>query len=283
MQRTTFSFDKAFQDSNHASPHGQDIWGKTMTLPNDHERGMGYLCPSGGAWSTVTDLAQFMLTELQDGMMPNGQRLIESNNIAYRRKPQISVEDKVDYGICWFINQENGMTRIQHAGRTMGFSSFFSFFPEQKSGLIMLSNCVNDVMLHEAIHAKLLEIWFAGDFAAEQRVETYLEEKQRQINAFQKEAQDPAFLARFIGTYQNAEIADFCIQKIKDDIVLRTECFSTPLQQKTNKQGQKVLAGTLPPWTWIDLELIPTQEDGSSFILSLRDERYEFNRINENG
>lgn len=279
MKRTTFSFEKVLLDENHASPHGQDILGNTLIIPEDNELGMRYLAPSGGAWSTVSDLAQFMLTELNDGMMPNGEQLIEPINISYRRKPQISVENKVDYGICWFIQDSEGLKRIHHAGRTMGFSAFFSFFPEIKSGIIMLSNCVTDVVLHEAIHTKLLEIWFGKDFGAENKIEDYLEAQQKQISACKNETQDSAFLSRFIGTYQNDEIADFSICKIDEDIVLQTECFSTPLLQKTNEQGQKVLVGTLPPWTWINLELVPTQKDGSAFTLSLRDEYYEFNRV----
>ncbi len=279
MKRTTFDHDAVLHDPNHATPHGQDLVGNYVSLTPDDERCMGYLAPSGGAWSTVDDLAHFLMTELNNGVTVDGKRLLSEENVQYRRKPQINVSEGLDYGLCWFIENYKGNLRIHHAGRTMGFSSLLSFFPEQNCGIVILSNCVNDAFLLDAIHEKIAELWFETNENANIFLRSNLEQQQQQIEKFKKEERDPHFLCSFVGTYKNKEVADFRIEKFKDDFILHADGFQTRLTCILNAAGKKVLIGLDPPWTWIGLELIPINENSASFVLSLRDEEYIFTKI----
>jgi CubicO group peptidase (beta-lactamase class C family) len=59
MTETTFDFDQVMR-GNHATPHAEDIDGKTTTAVAEVNRAMIPVRPAGGAWSSVKNLTRYV-------------------------------------------------------------------------------------------------------------------------------------------------------------------------------------------------------------------------------
>jgi CubicO group peptidase (beta-lactamase class C family) len=88
MTRTTFSFQEAMS-SNFASPHGDDVDGKTIPARMDNNHAVVPLRPSGGMWTSARDLSKYLQMELALGALPDGARLVSRENLLERRRPQV--------------------------------------------------------------------------------------------------------------------------------------------------------------------------------------------------
>src|SRR5262249_33407725 len=87
MTHTTFDFAAAMS-GNFASPHGDDVDGKTTLARMDNNYSIVPLRPAGGMWTSVRDLSQYLLMEFKLGALPDGKRLVSQDNLMERRRPQ---------------------------------------------------------------------------------------------------------------------------------------------------------------------------------------------------
>lgn len=112
--------------------------GQTLVLDMDQ-------LPAAGAVSThLDDLELWLKFQLNNGVLPNGDRLISESNHANLLQPKIHHPDQtmpISYGLGWFIEQPKGASPLYyHDGSTLGYTSMISFFPEKKLGVVVLSN-----------------------------------------------------------------------------------------------------------------------------------------------
>ena len=160
MENTTLSFEQVRERDNYAQPHGltfgfqqiaesEESGGEDVPAfdyrPFDLEleRILEPVAPAGSHWSTVEDMARYMLMQMNDGMLPNGEQLVSADNLAVTREGQVAVSAQTDYGLGWFIDEYEGVRLIQHGGNTQGFSSNFGFLPDKNLGVVVLTNGQN--------------------------------------------------------------------------------------------------------------------------------------------
>ena len=87
---------------------------------------------AGAIRSNIQDQMKF----LNANMHPDTTALKDSVQLAQKR--QASGTDKLDFGLGWAINHEDGI--IWHNGGTNGFNSIMAFHPQKKVGIILLLN-----------------------------------------------------------------------------------------------------------------------------------------------
>ena len=75
MTRTTFDFANAMS-GNFASPHGDDVDGKTTLARMDNNYSVVPVRPAGGMWTSARDLSKYLQMELALGVLPDGTRLV---------------------------------------------------------------------------------------------------------------------------------------------------------------------------------------------------------------
>lgn len=132
---------------NVAAPHASD-GGKLQRISR--------YCPDvialGGAiHSNVLDMAQWLKAHL-DGGVSDGRQIIskvrlqemhtapqqaEKRDPADPRDPRVSMEN---YGLGWFFNDHGGRQVVEHSGNSNGFVSWIAMIPEERLGLVVLSN-----------------------------------------------------------------------------------------------------------------------------------------------
>lgn len=160
MTRTTFSFERVLADGNFAAPHGATAGGEYVPLPIEAERLLEPYAPAGGSWSTVNDLARYLVTQLNDGVSPDAKRVVSSANLLVTRAPNVEVMPGAHYGLGWGIADYHGLEFVTHAGGTNGFSSDLTFLPEAGVGVIVLTNAQNANALTSAARSGALDLLF---------------------------------------------------------------------------------------------------------------------------
>ncbi|KAA1161646.1 serine hydrolase [Pseudoalteromonas fuliginea] len=137
-------------------PKGNKNWA-TGHIPMDgtlHPFFVNYLEDFRGAGaiaSSVSDMSQWLRTQLAGGKMPSGEQLFSEKQQAQMWHPHItSMASKSafesyhqqfrGYGLGWSIEDYHGFKKLGHGGGILGMVSQVTLLPEKKLGIVILSN-----------------------------------------------------------------------------------------------------------------------------------------------
>jgi CubicO group peptidase (beta-lactamase class C family) len=222
MPRTTFSFEEAVADPDHASPHPRGLDGQLAPDSIEVEAILAPVAPAGTAWSSVDDMARFVITQLQDGVAPDGERVVSAGNLEETRQPQVPVSAGTSYGLGWFVDSYKGQPVIHHGGNTLGFTSDLAFLPEAGIGIVTLTNARIANLFTEAVRVRLLELAFAQEHESEEAIQFSVQQMQEQFAQLAEgmgPAPDPETVARFIGTYTNPALGEITLAMDGDRLI----------------------------------------------------------------
>jgi CubicO group peptidase (beta-lactamase class C family) len=124
---------------------------------------------AGALFSTLADLIQWLKVHVNDGRAGDFQ-LVSPDNLKQMHLPQTVIPggginealmgNTINtYGMGWFIEPYRGVTLIQHGGNVEGHSLVIGFVPQEKVGIVALTNIaelpLRDVLLYESIDRAL--------------------------------------------------------------------------------------------------------------------------------
>jgi CubicO group peptidase (beta-lactamase class C family) len=161
MTRTTFDF-RAAMSANFASPHGDDVDGKTLPARMDNNYSVVPLRPAGGMWTSARDLSKYVQMELALGSLPDRTRLISRESLLERRKAQIHMGEDTAYGMGLIIDTRYGIPVVHHGGSMFGYKSDMIFLPDHGVGAVVLANADTGGFLTGLLRRRLLEVLFDG-------------------------------------------------------------------------------------------------------------------------
>ncbi|MBA4053716.1 MAG: hypothetical protein C0490_03300, partial [Marivirga sp.] len=98
--------------------------------PKNEHIGRGYKVPNGGIYSTPNDLAKFTMACM------GYQSLLKPENIEYMQ----TVKAADNYGLGFFINQNDQANIVEHSGSVAGYSAHLAFEKTSKYGVILMRN-----------------------------------------------------------------------------------------------------------------------------------------------
>jgi CubicO group peptidase (beta-lactamase class C family) len=119
----------------------------------DHMRAIGHagspipppvdflIIPSGGVWSTTTDMARYLQFHINEGAI-NGQRLLQQDLAETMYTPPNMAAQYAKYGLGITVDRRNGAPHFQHGGGGFGFNSSMVWYPDLKLGSVVLTNSV---------------------------------------------------------------------------------------------------------------------------------------------
>jgi CubicO group peptidase (beta-lactamase class C family) len=132
-------------------------------------RNIDNIAPAGSINSNVEDMAQWLRLQLSDGVYQN-QRLLSAAAINEIRTPQtiIRLEGQqknlypeahfLAYGLGWFLSDYRGRKLIEHGGAIDGMRAEVATIPEEKVGLVILTN-LNGTILPHALMYKIFDFY----------------------------------------------------------------------------------------------------------------------------
>ncbi|MBB1348893.1 MULTISPECIES: serine hydrolase [unclassified Pseudoalteromonas] len=106
---------------------------------------------AGAIASSVSDMSQWLRTQLAGGKMPSGEQLFSEKQQAQMWHPHItSMASKSafesyhqqfrGYGLGWSIEDYHGFKKLGHGGGILGMVSQVTLLPEKNLGIVILSN-----------------------------------------------------------------------------------------------------------------------------------------------
>lgn len=279
MPSTTFDFAKV-QQADHAMPHGANIQCNYIALNPSYERFLVSVRPAAGAWSTIHDIARYMITELNNGVNPEGNRVISEKNLLIRREPQINVTAQASYGLALLTEYHQGINLIGHDGNTTGFTSLMFFMPKQQLGLVVFANAQLVNHFTEIIKKRFLELAFDIQEQAQESVNFALQEKNDFIKKYLEQINltpDAQELKKFTGTYVCPQLGAITLYMQENDFILNAHVWKSRLAQTINKKRTPRLITTDAPAA--NIFLLPQEKDGKmQLILEMPQQKYIFTR-----
>jgi CubicO group peptidase (beta-lactamase class C family) len=259
MTRTTLDFDLVRSDPSAATPHGMTLDGDYVPLSLDMEATLLPVAPAGAHWSTANDMARYLITEIQQGVAPGGQRVVSEANLLETWKPQVAVDAETSYGLGWLVGSYKGVKMIFHGGATLGFSSDLAFLPDVGLGIVVLANGQGANLLTEGLRYRLLELVY--DQPAEfDEILRYAEEQganaQAEIRANLADTVDVATVRPYLGQYVNQALGEITLSLEGDALILDAGEFRTALRQlKAVPAGGFGFLAADPPLTGLAVDL----------------------------
>jgi CubicO group peptidase (beta-lactamase class C family) len=133
--------------TNVATPHA-DINDTLRVVPWHNSDNIG---PAGSINSNVFDMIKWVRFQL-DGGKANGKPLVAASALGETHTPQMIIPIGADaksfnpythlqaYGMGWFLQDYRGRELDQHGGNIDGMTAMVAVMPEEKLGMVILSN-----------------------------------------------------------------------------------------------------------------------------------------------
>jgi CubicO group peptidase (beta-lactamase class C family) len=161
MTHTTFDFTTALS-GNFASPHDDDVDGKTTPARMDMNYSVVPIRPAGGMWTSARDLSKYVEMELALGQLSDGKQLVSKESLLERRKGQVQSGEDTTYGMGLVVSMQYGIPVVSHGGSLFGYKSDMIFLPDQGVGAVILTNSDTGGYLTGLFRRRFLEVLFDG-------------------------------------------------------------------------------------------------------------------------
>jgi serine beta-lactamase-like protein LACTB, mitochondrial len=110
---------------------------KSGTVENAEFLDSSYKIPGGGWLSSAEDMARFEVAILNDKLIKSTSRDLMWTLL----NPSDGSKDS--YGLGWGVSDENGFRTVGHSGGQQGTSTDFMIAPDQRAGVVVLTNMDN--------------------------------------------------------------------------------------------------------------------------------------------
>jgi CubicO group peptidase (beta-lactamase class C family) len=148
MTRTISSVNGLKNFDNIAAPHTYNYDNQMVSIP---WRNVDNLAPAGGIISSAADMAKWVVMQVNEGMYMNNQivpkeAILKTQTpynvmqIPTHGYPSSTKRHFLSYGLGWFMGDYKGKLYLEHSGGYDGMVSRVAFMPDEKFGLVILTN-----------------------------------------------------------------------------------------------------------------------------------------------
>jgi CubicO group peptidase (beta-lactamase class C family) len=275
MSNTTFDMEKA-QHGNFASPHSDDIDGKTRLIAMEQNYSVVPFRPAGGVWTSAHDMTQYALLELRRGKLADGRVFVSEENLLMRRQKQVPIGEDSIYGMGLEVNNHWGIPIVHHGGSLFGYKSDWMILPEAGIGAVLLTNSDRGGGLLEPLMRRLLEVVYDGKPEAVSIVDSdaanyqKIVAKERARLVFPAAADEAAKLGAH---YVSAELGDLNVKTSGGQTVFVWDGGESRMATRKNDDGTISFVNADPPLS--GFEFVRGDKDGKRTLI-VRDAQHEY-------
>ncbi len=241
MENTTVSFDAVRARGNYATPHMLTLDNTYEPISMDAEGVLIPVAPAGLHWSTLDDMAKYMITQLNEGVAPDGTRVVSAENLKETWKPQIALSNEASYGLGWIVTEYKGVPVLSHGGNTIGFTSGFTFLPGRDLGVIVLTNGRATNLFNDGVAGRLLELIYEQPAEVAQNLDFYVERMDEQTDELTgqlKDEIDAEAVEPYLGRFTNQALGAIELTLADGKLMLDAGEFVTELRAKNDDDGK---------------------------------------------
>jgi CubicO group peptidase (beta-lactamase class C family) len=236
MSSSSTSINAFKTADNVASPHAKRE-DKPQAIP---WRNIDNIAPAGSINSNVLDMAQWVRLQLNQGAVKNNRvfsaaaaKEMHASQTIIRFEPPYSLwypeAHFLNYGLGWFLSDYRGRKVVEHGGAIDGMRAQVALIPEEKLGLVVLSN-LNGSALPVALMYRIFDSFLgtpSRDWSADLLKTTKTLEEQAKAAEKKQESEraggtNPSVsLDKYAGTYRNDLYGDVKINHIEAKLNVR--------------------------------------------------------------
>jgi CubicO group peptidase (beta-lactamase class C family) len=277
MPQTTLAIADVLANDDYAIPHAADVTGALQPLPLlTDDAWLVPVAPSGALWSSASEMARYVQTELRKGVNPDGRRVVSPTNLERTWQPSVALETGPGtppdmaafaghYALGWVLGAYGGQRLVWHSGGTLGFTSLVSFLPEADLGVVILTNGSGTASpFTYAVQFRLLELLFDQPAAFDAMLATSLASAsagRADLLAHLGEI-DPAAVTPYLGRYANPNLGEVALALQGDSLTWQAGAIRSQLLPRISDDGAVIgyLPAT-PPWASNPPDAMLTFED----------------------
>lgn len=236
MSRTATDFSRLPDPTNVIDAHGP-VAGKVQVIQRSRST---FDAPCGGMYSSVNDLCQWALMLLGGPgapaplLKPDTQWELWSPQTIKRLRPGPTAYNThfAAYGLGWDLSDVRGYKQVSHTGGQIGMVTKVTLVPEQRLGIIVLTNQEDGLAFH-AVTSAILDHYLG--VTGQDRVQEMLGYKQamaseadkatddawKQVALAQKAAPKKANYSAYVGRYHDAWLGDVNVYQQGPQLWLR--------------------------------------------------------------
>lgn len=218
---------------NVAQPHN-NLYGPLTTLPFDKIDNLG---PATSMASNIKDLSKWVIMQLDSGRYKGNwilpwevlQKTRDINILTGSRKSPYYPTHFRGYGLGVFATDYSGKQVYWHTGGAFGHVTNVCFVPEEKLGIVILSNNDNQSFF-EALRYQLLDAWLGLPYTDRSSFQwvSYSQNKKNTDDAVaalqarvDKKNTPPVKIDDYTGKYYNTVYGQITINKNGDNLICR--------------------------------------------------------------
>jgi CubicO group peptidase (beta-lactamase class C family) len=237
MTEATTGVEAVPTGSNAATPHGRAADGHIEIVPVDS---VDATAPAGGINANVTDLAKWMMVQLDSGRLGTrriwsaertremwaGQTILPITalpGVLSALTPNFAM-----YGLGWDLRDYRGHKIVSHSGGLAGMTSHTELVPSEKLGVVVLTNMesgLSDALCQRVVDAYLgapPTDWAAAGAAFERHLGSMGHAAERVQSSARAAGSKPSLpLEKYAGRYTDAMYGDATITNEGGHLVLR--------------------------------------------------------------
>ena len=288
MTDTTLRFEDVFENGNYALPHVATLDYAYMPIDVVYEGWTKPIAPAAAVWSNAVDMGRYLITQMQDGVTPEGTRVISAENLDRTHQPKTKISGTEHYGLGWTIESINRLEVLNHPGGSAGFTTDMVFIPEWQVGIVVM---VNELLMpqhttvYPAVRYRLIELILEEEPAYDTFASNWVERNAQQwsVLRFQtSDSIDPESVSNVIGSYYN-DLLGIVEIRLGDDGKLYFDSgeFFTELRPMKSQANRFMFASG----TFIGKSMTIDAENGRFTLpepMTGPEERFTFNRVEEN-
>ncbi len=275
MGSTTFDYELALSSPNSATPHSASIDGEPAIAMMDINYAAIPVRPAGAGWSSVNDMLRYIAMELEEGLLPDGERYIGATPLLERREAKVPLNDEAHYGMGLMVDNAYDVEVVHHGGDMIGFHSDMMWLPEHGVGAVVLTNGDPGWLIRSGFRRKLLEVLFDGEARADERISSASERFFTDIAAERKLLVVPAdadSAGSLANHYGSDVLGDITVTRKGSSTFFDFGEWQSEVASRTNPDGT-VSFITIAPGI-AGLELVVGSGEESTLIM--RDAQHEY-------
>jgi hypothetical protein len=233
--------------------------------------------PAGAAWSNVTDMLKYIRIELDEGVLPNGERYLARETLMERRNPFVTIGKHSTYGMGLMIDHEWDVEVVHHGGDLIGYHSDMMWLTEHGVGAVILTNSNPGWTLRDLFRRKLLEVLFDGKPEAEEKLDAAAESffasraAQRKLLSIPADPEQAAALAT---EYYSDALGEVKVKRDGERVTFDFGEWQADVASKANPDGTVSFVTITPGIDGAELVVGP-EEDGARTLV-FRDAQHEY-------
>lgn len=256
MKSTTLDFPTALR-AEHASPHATAIDGSVRSIPVSVERNVIPISPAGGVWSNLRDMERYVMTEMSNGVAPDGKRVVTEKNLLERRILRTGDPVAGGYGLGIDIGRFHGLAMLSHDGGAMGFGTSMFLLPEPKIAILVLTNVRNGapteyLPFNAVVKRRVIEALFEGARSTAATELDYHTQGKAKANARSPGSvamvPDAERVKKLAGTYANANLGTLTLAATRSGATLDAGEWRGAVGQRIGPGGTMTLVFLDPPF-----------------------------------